>query len=105
LAEIGPLSALFEQARPGEPQAGVGFGQGGIPMQSDRYLRAVLTVIAVCLVWICLQLVDTASAFGGSQGTYQIAVGGQQVAYRLNTESGQVCTYLIGESKFGACSS
>ena len=24
-------------------------------MQSDRYLRVVLTVIAVCLVWICLR--------------------------------------------------
>ena len=24
-------------------------------MQSDRYLKAVLTVIAVCLVWVCLR--------------------------------------------------
>jgi hypothetical protein len=24
-------------------------------MQPDRYLKAVLTVIAVCLVWICLR--------------------------------------------------
>ena len=24
-------------------------------MQSDRYLKAVLTVIAVCLVWICVR--------------------------------------------------
>ena len=37
-------------------------------MQSDRYLRAVLTVIAVCLVWICLRdasIVGTASARSG----------------------------------------
>jgi hypothetical protein len=34
-------------------------------MRSDRYLRVVLTVIAACLVWICLRdvsLVQTASA-------------------------------------------
>ena len=24
-------------------------------MQPDRYLKAVLTVIAVCLVWVCLR--------------------------------------------------
>ena len=24
-------------------------------MQSDRYMRIVLTVIAVCLVWVCLR--------------------------------------------------
>ena len=24
-------------------------------MQSDRYLKAVLTVIAVCLTWICVR--------------------------------------------------
>ena len=36
-------------------------------MQSDRYLRAVLTVIAVCLVWICLRdvvIVEPAHAAG-----------------------------------------
>ena len=35
-------------------------------MQPDRYLKAVLTVIAACLVWICLRdvaLVDTANAY------------------------------------------
>ena len=34
-------------------------------MQSDRYLKVVLTVIAACLVWICLRdvsFVETASA-------------------------------------------
>jgi len=36
-------------------------------MQSDRYMRAVLTMIAVCLVWICLRdvvIVETAHAAG-----------------------------------------
>jgi uncharacterized membrane protein YpjA len=53
-------------------------------MQSDRYLRAVLTVIAVCLVWICLRdvtLVNSAHAQADpevqtiSHYVRQIAVG------------------------------
>lgn len=49
-------------------------------MQSDRYLRIVLTVIAVCLVWICLRdvtLVKSAHADTSTIETYvrQIANG------------------------------
>ena len=31
-------------------------------MTSDRYLKAILTVIAACLVWIAIELTPTARA-------------------------------------------
>ena len=73
-------------------------------MQSDRYLRVVLTVIAVCLVWICLNLVSSANAASGPSGRYFIAGGGERHIYRLDTDSGQVCVFMIGEGKFTYCS-
>ena len=55
-------------------------------MQSDRYLRVVLTVIAVCLVWICLRgasVVETASAQGTSMDVNIVKVGGAYVGMAL----------------------
>lgn len=52
-------------------------------MKSIRYLKAVLTVIAVCLVWICLRdvvIVKPAHA----QGTMDVnisGVGGKSILY------------------------
>jgi hypothetical protein len=36
-----------------------------MPMQSDQYVKVVLTVIAACLVWICVLGVDV-----GTPGVY-----------------------------------
>lgn len=50
-------------------------------MQSDRYLKAVLTVIAACLVWICLRdvpFVKTATASGGITDVNIVALDGQE---------------------------
>jgi hypothetical protein len=62
-------------------------------MQSDRYLKVVLSVIAACLVWICLRdisLVETASAHGDamdvrivdSTATLRVAIEGAPGAPR-----------------------
>jgi hypothetical protein len=51
-------------------------------MQSDRYVRAVLTVIAVCLVWICVRdvsLVETASADVGKTDVNIASIGGREI--------------------------
>jgi hypothetical protein len=57
-------------------------------MQSDRYLRVVLTVIAVCLVWICLRdvvVVKPAYAYGSGQEVkvtnYETDVKGGETLY------------------------
>ena len=52
-------------------------------MQSDRYMRAVLTVIAVCLVWICLRdvvIVEPAHAQGRMDVNIS-GVGGKGIFY------------------------
>ncbi len=72
-------------------------------MQSDRYLKAVLTVIAACLVLICLNLVSSANAASGSSGKYFIAGGGERHIYRLDTDSGEVCVLIIGVKEFEYC--
>lgn len=74
-------------------------------MKSVRYLKVVLTVIAVCLVWICLRdlvIVEPAHAFGESSGRYQIAAG-QSLAFRLDTETGQICSYSALKDGLGDC--
>jgi hypothetical protein len=51
-------------------------------MQSDRYLRVVLTVIAVCLVWICARdvaLVKTATASNSVMDVNIAELGGLEV--------------------------
>ncbi len=50
-------------------------------MQSDRYLRVVLTVIAVCLVWICLRdvaVVKPAYA-AGTMDVNIASIGGREI--------------------------
>lgn len=39
-------------------------------MKSDRYLRFILTVIAICLVWICVRdiAIGPSSLFAGDEG-------------------------------------
>jgi hypothetical protein len=72
-------------------------------MQSDRYLKAVLTVIAACLVLICLNLVSSANATSEPSGKYFIAGGGERHIYRLDTDSGEVCVLIIGTENFQYC--
>ncbi len=78
-------------------------------MKSVRYLKVVLTVIAACLVLICLRdisLVGAASAkVDMLPGRYQIAATGTGIAFRIDTLSGQVCSYGLGETDFTACTS
>jgi len=47
-------------------------------MQSDRYLRVVLTVIAVCLVWICLRDVAVVKPAHAS-GTMDVRIVGVKI--------------------------
>ena len=52
-------------------------------MQTDRYMRVVLTVIAVCLVWICLRdvaVVRPAYASGDMDVNIR-KVGGQLILF------------------------
>lgn len=78
-------------------------------MKSIRYLKVVLTMIAVCLVLICLRdvsLVGTASAWGdAAPGRYQVTGDGKGLAFRLDSLSGQVCTYVVGAKDFESCTS
>ncbi len=57
-------------------------------MGSDRYLRAVLTVIAACLVWGCLRdvvIVKPAHAAGITDVNI-VQIGGVYPGYRLPVE-------------------
>ncbi len=76
-------------------------------MKSVRYLKAVLTVIAACLVWFCVRdvaLVGTATAkTDWIPGRYQLEAPGTGFAFRVDSLSGQVCTYLVGQTDFSAC--
>jgi hypothetical protein len=78
-------------------------------MKSVRYLKVVLTVIAACLVLICLRdvsLIRTASAkTDWIPGRYQVVADGQGVAFRVDSLSGQVCTYVATMSDFQSCTS
>ncbi len=77
-------------------------------MKSVRYLKVVLTVIAACLVLICLRdisLVRTASAkVDMIPGRYQIATGGTAAAFRIDSLTGQICVYDYTKSKLRNCS-
>ena len=72
-------------------------------MKSVRYLKVVLTVIATCLVWICLRdvaLVATANAkVDVIPGRYQISGHGQDGLARVDSLSGQVCFYAPGATE------
>jgi len=36
--------------------------QGGKSMKTDLYTKTILTIIALCLVWICISITTTAFA-------------------------------------------
>jgi hypothetical protein len=78
-------------------------------MKSVRYLKVVLTVIAACLALICLRdvsLIRTASAkTDWIPGRYQVVAVEAGFAFRIDSLSGQVCTYLATGSDFEACTS
>lgn len=78
-------------------------------MKSVRYLKVVLTVIAACLVLICLRdisFIRTASAkTDWIPGRYQVVSGGGGGAFRVDSLSGQVCTYIAAKSDFDGCTS
>ncbi len=68
-------------------------------MKPDRYTKALLALIAGCLVWICLNDVPTASA--RAQGErFAISAAGDTFlrAYRLNVHTGEIdsCSFEKG---------
>ncbi len=70
--------------------------KGGGKMKVDLYVRVVLTVIAVCLVWLCLgkvEVVQEAEAHlsSGSIGRYQLVIGHERDEVVLvDTEKGEI---------------
>jgi hypothetical protein len=57
-------------------------------MKSVRYLKVVLTVIAACLVWICLRnvvLVESATAHGGTTDVNIVELGGKRLSELIVT--------------------
>lgn len=64
---------------------------GGEHMKPDRFTKAVLTIIAACLVWICLNGIPSASARAQSD-RFAISAAGHTFlrAYRLNVNTGEV---------------
>ena len=78
-------------------------------MKSVRYLKAVLAVIAACLVLICLRDVSLVAAASAKTdwipGRYQVVSISNGVAVRVDSLSGQVCTYIVPATDFTACTS
>ena len=74
-------------------------------MKSVRYLKVVLTMIAACLALICLRdvsLVAVASAkVDMIPGRYQITGSGNGFVFRVDSLSGQVCTYMASKDEKG----
>ena len=74
-------------------------------MKSIRYLKVVLTVIAACLALICLRdvsLVAVASAkVDMIPGRYQFEGSGEGFVFRVDSLSGQVCTYMASKDEKG----
>jgi hypothetical protein len=74
-------------------------------MRSVRYLKVVLTVIAACLALICLRdvsLVAAASARVDTiPGRYQIANSSNGFVVRVDSLTGQVCTYAASQDAKG----
>ena len=60
-------------------------------MKNDKYLRFILTVIAICLVWICVRdiVIGPTNLFAGDDGTAQsVWVDGGQLDVTVRRVSG-----------------
>ncbi len=66
----------------------------------DRYTKVVLTVIAVCLVWISVNVVPTVNAAPGSG--YAVAASGAGFV-RLDVASGEAVVCAPGPSNSFVC--
>jgi len=64
-------------------------------MKNDRYLKIVLTIIAICLVWICIRDIEIGQrnlfASGNSSGQQEVYVTGGEL---------DVCIRGIDESPY-----
>ena len=60
-------------------------------MKVDRYTKLVLTIIAACLVWICLNGIPAATA-QAQNDRFAISAAGHTFlrAYRLNVSTGEI---------------
>jgi len=55
--------------------------EGNFNMKNDKYLKIILTIIAICLVWICVR---------------DVKIGGNYLFAGSNGRSGQTEVYLAG---------
>ena len=62
----------------------------------DRYSRVALTVIALCLVWLCVN--TSTRTVRASEGMYAIEASAGGGFYRLNTQTGDVWACVGGAS-------
>ena len=61
-------------------------------MKTDRYTKAMLTIIALCLLWICANGVPTSTA-QAQGGPYAIHGDGNGV-FRVDTRTGEIVTFV-----------
>jgi hypothetical protein len=65
-------------------------------MSTDTYTRIVLTVIAICLIWLCIGPLlhpPTASAQSGPQDVRIVGLGGDFVQYIGNPDGTTTVQY------------
>ena len=61
-------------------------------MQPDRYMKVVLTVIAACLVWICLRDITVVKpAHAQAQGNLRMIEHDLHRIYNGNCKNSKIC--------------
>ena len=58
----------------------------------DKVTRILLTVIALCLLWMCFKG-PGASSLAAQEGAFAIQADGN-VVYRLNTRTGEIVVFV-----------
>lgn len=65
-----------------------GFNEKGGIMKKDKYLKVILTIIAICLVWICVKGIKIGGcslfASNNSSGQQEVYVTGGELDVNLN---------------------
>ncbi len=68
-------------------------------MNTDRYTKAILTIIAGCLAWVCLNGIPTPNVRAQTK-RFAISAAGHMFlrAYRLDVNTGEIdiCSYEKG---------
>ncbi len=63
-------------------------------MKTDRYTKLILTIIALCLMVICLNGIPSEKQVQAQSGRYQIQPGGSGSVFLLETSTGKVTVYV-----------